>query len=46
MAKKETPDQKSTREGGENELAGSRSASRAKEKMRQMDKRQQRKPQR
>ena len=43
---KETPDQKSTRQGGENELAGSRSGERAKQKMRQMDKRAQRKPQR
>ena len=43
---KETKEQKDTREGGENELAGSRSAMRAKAKMRQMDRQKARKAKR
>ena len=35
MAKKETPEQRAAREGGENELAGSRSAMNIQRKMRQ-----------
>ena len=35
MAKKETREQRDTREGGENELAGSRSAMRIQRKLRQ-----------
>ena len=35
MSKKETPEQRAAREGGENELAGSRSAMRIQRKMRQ-----------
>jgi hypothetical protein len=35
MAKKETQEQRDTREGGENELAGSRSAMQIQRKLRQ-----------
>ena len=46
MSKKETPEQRAAREGGENELAGSRSAMRIQRKMRQDAQRKARKDKR
>lgn len=40
--KKETPEQRAAREGGENEIAGYDSAQRAKRQMERMDRQQQR----
>lgn len=44
--KRETLEQRSTRMGGENEVAGSESAARAKQKMQQMDRQPKRPPKR